>query len=113
MSEPGKETRQRKRIREAVESRGYYVDELEWEAPYNGGEMSGWCGGWTLTLDRAYLENSFPGNDFYALSTDELLADVDYWLVPVVPCSCDRSHSATMAARVINDPQKPTHDPSG
>lgn len=105
------ETRARRRIRQAVESRGYSVQKLTWESWYDGGEMSGICGGWDLYLDRDYLPNTFPGNQLGALAVDELLAQIDYWLKPDGPCDCDRSHSADMASRIINDPQKPTHGP--
>lgn len=103
------ETRARRRIRQAVESRGYTVRSLDWEPWYNAGEMSGLAGGWMLLLDRDYLPNTTPGNDLCALTVEELLGEIDYWLVPEGDCGCDRSHSSTMAARVINDPQKPTH----
>ena len=105
------ETRARRRIRQAVESRGYAVATLDWESIYNAGEMMGLAGGWGLTLDRDYLPNTSPGNDLGALSVEELLAQIDYWLKPDGPCECDRSHSADRAAALINDPQKPTHGP--
>lgn len=73
--------------------------------------MGGLAGGWSLTLDRDYLPNTHPGNDMYGLSVEELLAQIDYWLEPEGDCPCDRTHSADMAARIINDPQKPTHGP--
>jgi hypothetical protein len=105
------ETRARRRIRLAVESRGYAVEELEWEPIYNGGEMCGWCGGWTLIMDRPHVPNCIPADDLYGFSVDELLAQIDYWLKPDEPCDCDREHSALLAARVIGDPPKPTHAP--
>lgn len=74
------ETRARKRIRKAVESRGYGVMSLTWEPWYDGGEMSGTCGGWKLILDRDYIMDVFPGNDLYALKVEEMLAQIDYWL---------------------------------
>lgn len=103
------ETRARRRIRQAVESRGYAVRELTWEPIYNAGEMMGLAGGWMLILDRPFLERTYPGDDLGALSVDELLAGIDYWLRPTEPCECDRTHSATMAAMLKGDPQKPTH----
>lgn len=106
------ETRARKRIREAVESRGYRIESIEWEPIYMGGEKEGACGGWTVILDRRFLENTFPGDDLYGLSVEEVLAGIDYWLQPERPCPCDRRHSAMTAARLINDPDKPTHDAS-
>ena len=103
------ETRARRRIRQAVESRGFQVKSLQWEPWYDAGEMSGIAGGWMLILDRPYLGSTHPGDDLCALSVEELLAQIDYWLKPDGECPCDRSHSADMAARLINDPQKPTH----
>lgn len=103
------ESRQRKRIRAAVESRGFRVDTLTWEHHYPGGEKSGICGGWSLTVDRNFLANTYPGNDLYGLSADELLAEVDYWLQPPESCDCDRTHSAIAAASVLGDPEQPTH----
>lgn len=103
-------SRQRDRIQSAVESRGYGIEQLDYETPYNGGEMCGWCGGWTLILDRS----PHPTNDYrdhYALSVDEMLAHIDYGLPPPEPCGCDREHSAMTAARLINDPERPTHGP--
>lgn len=101
------ETRARRRIRKAVESRGYGILNLEWESWYETGEGPG--GGWSMILDRDYLPNTRPGNDMYALSVEELLAEIDYWLKPDGDCGCDRTHSAGGAARLINDPKKPTH----
>jgi hypothetical protein len=105
------ETRARRRIRQAVESRGYQIKELTWESWYNAGEKNGIGGGWTVVVDRPYLPNSIPGDDLFGLSVEEVLADIDYWLQPSDPCDCDRRHSAMTAARLINDPQKPTHNP--
>lgn len=106
------ETRARRRIREAVESRGYAIETIDYEAPYNAGEMMGLGGGWWITLDRPYLERSFPGNELGGLSVDEVLADVDYWLKPDSPCACDLSRRhPIIAANVKGDPQRPTHDP--
>ena len=105
------ESRQRQRIRKAVESRGYGVESLDWEPIYNAGEMSGLAAGWMLILDRDFLPNTVPGNDMGALSVDELLAQIDYWLKPSETCECDLTHSADMAAGLINDPQRHTHGP--
>lgn len=105
-------TRTRKRITKAVESRGYSVESMEYEAPYYAGEMSGYAGGWTVVLDRPYLPNTSPGDEFFGFSVDEVLAEIDYWLRPTEPCPCDREHNAMQAARLKNDPQRPTHDPT-
>lgn len=107
-----RETHTRRRIRKAVESRGYKVAVLYYESVRNGGEMDGWTGGWTLVLNRSYLPNTFPGDEIYGFGVNEVLAYIDYWLVPEGECPCDRSHDPLRAVRLINDPQKPTHDPS-
>uniref|UniRef100_UPI001A7E0D39 hypothetical protein n=1 Tax=Mycobacteroides abscessus TaxID=36809 RepID=UPI001A7E0D39 len=57
------ETRARRRIREAVESRGYAIESIDYEPIYNAGEMAGLAGGWWVELDRPFLERCFPGND--------------------------------------------------
>lgn len=103
------ETRARRRIREAVESRGYQVETLEWEPIYYAGEMEGDAGGWLVILDRPYLERTRPGDELYGLSVEEVLAAVDYWLPPAEPCECDRAHDPIAAVRVKGDPQRPTH----
>ena len=107
------ETRTRKRIREAVESRGFHVDQLEWEPPYVGGEMSGWCGGWTLILDRPYVPNTIPGDELSGLSVEELLADIDWALRPSDPCGCyqDDRPGRHPLNRIIGDPEHPLHEP--
>lgn len=105
------ETRARRRIRNAVESRGYSVLEMEYEAPYDAGEMMGYGGGWLIELDRPYLTNTWPGDDLWGFNVDEVLAAVDYWLPPTEPCGCDRKHDPIAAARIKGDPKRPTHGP--
>lgn len=105
------ETRARRRIRKAVESRNYSIKELAWEPIYNAGEMCGLAGGWELVVDRPFLERTWPGNDLGGLNVEELLADIDHWLEPAGPCPCDRDHHAVLRAHRINDPQKTTHAP--
>lgn len=105
------ESRTRRRIRKAVESRGYAIESIDYEAPYDAGEMCGYGGGWSIELDRPYVENTWPGNDLWGYSVDELLAHIDYWLAPVEPCDCDRSHDPMTACRIKGDPKKPTHGP--
>ena len=63
------ETRARRRIRQAVESRGFKVEALDWEPIYDSGEMGGAAGGWSLYLDRDCFENTHPGNDTSTRST--------------------------------------------
>lgn len=43
------ETRTRRRIRKAVESRGYSVVDIAWEPIYNAGEMMGYADGWYVS----------------------------------------------------------------
>lgn len=104
-------SRSTQRITKAVQSRGYQVKELSWEPIYYAGEMAGFAGGWTLVLDRPYVERTFPGDDLFGLSVEELLASIDHALTPEQPCKCDRSHHAVWAAGIIGDPQKTTHSP--
>lgn len=47
-----KESRARRRIRQAVESRGYALVSLDYEPWYNAGEMCGIGGEWSCRLDR-------------------------------------------------------------
>ena len=107
MSEP------RERIRKAVESRGFKVESLTWEPVYNGGEMEGLCGGWTLIIDRPYNDYTCPGNDLYALSVDELLADIDWALTPPTPCGCANEPGEYPLRHpsipIVDDPQRPLH----
>lgn len=110
------ETRARRRIRKAVESRGYAVESMEWEPIYNAGEMMGLAGGWWITLDRDYLPRTTPGNDLGGLSVEEVLAEVDYWLEPTEPCDCDQLSASGLNRRAPNrplkgDPQRGLHDP--
>lgn len=105
------ESRARERIRKAVESRGHEVLSLDWEPVYDAGEMQGYGGGWTLAVSPGIYPNSYPDNDIYGMSVEEVLAYIDYWIKPSDPCECDRSHSAMTAAGLINDPCKPTHRP--
>jgi hypothetical protein len=84
------ETRARRRIRKAVESRGYGVKSIEWEPVYYGGEMDGACGGWALTTDRPHVPNTYPGDDLYGFTVEMMLAEIDEWLRPAEPCACDQ-----------------------
>lgn len=87
------ETRARRRIRQAVESRGYQLASLEWDPPVDGGEMSGLCGGWYGTTDRPYEGRTWPGNDIMGLSVDEALAWIDTFVIPPEPCDCGFDHN--------------------
>lgn len=109
MAAPVKETRARRRIRKAVESRGYAVTAITYEPWYNAGEMMGIAGGWSVALDRPYLERTWPGDDLHGLSVEEVLASIDYWLKPEDPCECARTHDPIIAAGLKGDPKRPTH----
>lgn len=82
------ETRARRRIRRAVESRGFKVLSIDWEPWYNGGEMSGICGGWTVLTDRPWEPNTNYGDEAMGLSVAEVLAWIDYFFKPSEPCGC-------------------------
>lgn len=106
------ETRARRRIRQAVESRGFKVDSLDWEPWYNAGEMEGIGGGWSLFLDRNCFENTHPGNDLHALSVDEMLGYIDWALVPPEPCACypDGKRPWRLPIHPLKgDPNEPLH----
>lgn len=80
-----RETRARRRIRQAVEEKGYRLVSLEWEPWSNGGEKSGICGGWYGELDPKYAPNDWPGNEIMGLSVDEVLD----WIEEFVPAQYD------------------------
>jgi hypothetical protein len=102
------ESRARRRIRRAVESRGHTVTSMEYKPWYNGGEKSGICGGWSIQFSPG-LVRSFIRINVFGLSVDEVLAAIDYWLPPAGPCDCDRKHDPMTACRIKGDPKKPTH----
>lgn len=93
------ETVARRRIRHAVESRGYRLVSLEWEPWSNGGEKSGICGGWLGELDRPTHPNIFPGTEIMGLSVDETVAWVDQFVPTPEPCNCaERDYPYPMQA---------------
>lgn len=91
------ETRARRRIRQAVESRGYKLVTLDYEPCYDAGEKSGLGGGWYGTLDRDYLPNTWPGNDIMGLSVDEVLCWIDEFVAPPEPCDCPEAPSSRVS----------------
>lgn len=107
------ETRARRRIRKAVESRGYAVESMDWEAIYDAGEKMGLAGGWRVTVDRDYVPNTIPGNELYGLSVEEVLADIDWSLQPAEPCDCDQGdrHRRHPLLPIKGDPERGLHDP--
>jgi hypothetical protein len=104
------ETRARRRIRKAIESRGFTVESIEWEPWYDGGEMSGICGGWSVTTTEDFRPHTHPGNDVCGLSVEDTLADID-WSIPAGPCACIRPRHYHPSVPIKGDPQKPLHDP--
>lgn len=82
------ETSARKRIRRAVESRGYNLVSLRWEHWYNAGEKSGIGGGWYGILDRSYQPNSYPSDEIMGLSVEEVIAWIDEFIPVPIPCEC-------------------------
>jgi hypothetical protein len=107
------ETRARRRIRKAVESRGYKVLNIEWEPIYQGGEMSGLSGGWTVTTDAPLKVHTNYGDEFIGLSVEEVLADIDcdLWRTPPCPCYPDDDPLRHPMVSTKNSPQHPLHEP--
>jgi hypothetical protein len=98
------ETRTRKRIRRAVESRGFRIQSIEWERV---------CGGWTVIVDRPYVQSPRPGNDLGGLSAEEVLADIDFSLRPIETCGCypdDRPRRHPLLP-IKGDAERPLHEP--
>ena len=108
------ETRTRRRIRRAVESRGYNVISMEWEPWYDAGEKSGIGGGWTVLTDAPWFPNTNYGDEVWGLSVDEVLADIDWMLRPTEPCECvpEGEHVPhRLGSRYQGMPETPIHAP--
>lgn len=84
------ETKARRRIRKAIESRGFTLESLDYEAPYDAGEMMGYGGGWYGSTVEQIWPNTMPGNEFGGLNVEDALADIDWSMTPPEPCACDR-----------------------
>lgn len=84
------ETRARRRIRKAVQSRGHEVESIDWEPWYLGGEMEGTCGGWLVTTLRDFLPNTSPGNECCGYDVEQTLAHIDWAMPTPEPCACER-----------------------
>lgn len=105
------ETRARRRIRKAVESRGCAVVSIEWEPWSAGAEMEGIHGGWHVITDAPLHPNTNYGNDAHGLSIEEVLADIDWTIRPADPCGCypdDRSRHPLVPIK--GDPEHPLHE---
>lgn len=108
------ESRARRRIRKAVESRGFKVLSMEYEPWYNAGEMSGITGGWTVLTDRPWEPNTNYGDEACGLSVDEVLAWIDCFFTPGEPCACypdDRPRRSPLVP-LVGDPERPLHEPA-
>ena len=84
------ETRARRRIREAVEARGYTLTRLTWEPWGAAAEKSGISGGWECQVSPRPIENFYGSEDFCGLSVEELLQYLDQFLPPREPCECPK-----------------------
>lgn len=94
------ETKARRRIREAVESRGRSLVSLDWEPWGNGGEKSGITGGWFGTLD-GYDDDPLCGrHEIMGLSVDETVAWVDEFIKAPEPCDCPPNEESPFLSMV-------------
>lgn len=107
------ETRARRRIRLAVESRGHELVALEWEPVRAGGEMDVDAGGWLgVVRDQNTVWGGLgAGQVVEGYSVEEAVAWVDHFHKPPEPCPCDTSD------RAIYNPTKtdrlsPLHEPT-
>ncbi len=107
------ETRARKRIRKAVETRGYDVVSIEWEPWYDGGEMSGICGGWTVMTNAPLWPNTNYGDDAYGLNIEEVIASIDWGIRPPESCDCPEAQNPKprSGSRYHGMPETPIHQP--
>lgn len=107
------ETRARQRIREAVETRGCRVLNIEWEPWGQAAEKEGIPGGWTVLTDAPLKPNTNYGDEVCGLSVEEVLADIDWTLRPTEPCVCypnDRDRHPLVS--IVGDPEHPLHEPT-
>lgn len=86
------ESRARRRIRLAIQSRGFTLESLDYETAYDAGEKMGYGGGWFGSTIEQIWPNTMPGNEFGGLNVEDCLADIDWSLTPPEPCDCDRPH---------------------
>lgn len=107
------ETRTRKRIRKAVESRGYKVLEMDWEPWGPCFEKEGIPGGWTVLTNAPLLPNTNYGDEVGGLSVEEVLADIDWMIRPTEPCDCPDSDMPAhrLGNRYHGMPDTPIHRP--
>lgn len=108
------ETRARRRIRKAVESRGYTVLDIEWEPWGAAAEKEGIPGGWTVLTTAPLHPNTNYGDEVYGLSVDEVLADIDWSIWPTEPCDCNPPGefiASRLGSRYQGMPEWPIHRP--
>lgn len=79
-----KETRAHKRIRRAVESRGFTLEHLEW-VPLSYDD-----GGWFGSTVEPIRPQTIPDNEFYGVNVESCLANIDWYLRPPEQCDCER-----------------------
>ena len=106
------ETRARRRIRLAVESRGYTLTSLAWEPWGMAAEKEGVPGGWYGTLDRPTSAHDLTPGEIMGLSVEETLAWIDEFVPPPEGCGCTADHSPMLAASAMGDPETGLHEPS-
>jgi len=80
------ETRARRRIRQAVEAKGYRLRSLTWEPWGSAAEKSGPSGGWFGEVEPPWGINLdtgrqwvFPGDDLCGLSVKDVLDAIVRW----------------------------------
>lgn len=73
------ETRARRRIRKAIEERGYTLTSLVWEPWRPGSEMEGMDGGWYGEVEPS---DGLFMNHVMGLSVDEVLESIEQLLPP-------------------------------
>jgi len=107
------ETRARRRIRKAVESRGYSVLEVDYEPWYDAGEKMGIGGGWSVLTTAPLWPNTNYGDEVDGLSVEYVLADIDWQIRPTTPCECPdaANPSPRHGSRYIGMPEAPIHEP--
>jgi hypothetical protein len=107
------ETRARRRIREAVESRGRVLTRLTWEPWGAAAEKEGIPGGWYGELQPVGTDTraaiGIGIDDVMGLSVEETIAWVDEFLLPPEYCGCTASHSPLHP--LIGEDERGLHGP--
>jgi hypothetical protein len=105
------ETRARRRIRQAVESRGRELAFLDWSPWQAAAEKEGIGGGWYGQLEPLNDDplDAINQVDVMGLSVEEAIAWIDVLIDPPEPCECAARHSPLFPLR--GDPQTGRHEP--